>query len=62
MIIVMFIVLGYYFPDIFIDQQLIHLQKKLRELKNEYKSNPTKEKLEAIKRVEQEIELCNTDG
>jgi hypothetical protein len=50
------------FPEIFIDKKLVDLSRKLEELENEYKSNPSTEILVRIKDVKQEIELFYTHG
>ena len=61
-IIVMFIFLIRSFPTLFMDKTLIELKQKLKDLEDDYKKQPSKEKLEAIKHLKFEIELYNTDG
>lgn len=61
-LIIILLVTGICFPEIFIDKKLVDLSRKLEELENEYKSNPAPEILVRIKDVKQEIELFYTNG
>jgi len=61
-LIIILLATGICFPEIFIDKKLVDLSRKLEELENEYKSNPSTEILVRIKDVKQEIELFYTNG